>query len=66
MKCIKCKSHRVMKFVDGHNHKRVFCKNCGISYLTQVPITKIPHEDQKTILGLNAGLYYRPGVVHFR
>ena len=55
-----------MKFVDGHNHKRIFCKNCGRSYLERMPIAKIPHEDQRTVLGLNAGLYYRPGVVQFR
>ncbi len=65
MNCIRCKSHRTMKFVDGYNQRRVFCRNCGRSFLETTP-GKVPHSDQKNIMGFNAGVYYRPGVIPFR
>jgi hypothetical protein len=28
MNCIKCSSHRVIRFLDGFGKPRVFCKTC--------------------------------------
>ena len=65
MNCLRCKSHRTMKFVDGFDQKRIFCRSCGRSFLEDAHGAKmnIPHDDQKTVMGLNAGIYYRPGVL---
>jgi hypothetical protein len=32
MECITCQSPRVSRFVDGYGHRRVFCKNCCVSF----------------------------------
>jgi hypothetical protein len=33
MKCMLCKSQRLLRFVDGFGDKRIFCKGCGRSFL---------------------------------
>ena len=33
MKCVKCDSPKVLKFIDGFGSKRVFCRGCGRSFL---------------------------------
>jgi hypothetical protein len=33
MKCVMCKSHRILRFVDGFGDKRIFCKGCCRSFL---------------------------------
>jgi hypothetical protein len=63
MKCARCKSHRVLRFVDGFGQKRVFCRSCGRSYLEAVDFVKVPSEEQRTMLGHNLGFYFRPGVL---
>lgn len=32
MECVTCKSSRIEKFVDGFGEKRVFCRNCWVSF----------------------------------
>lgn len=59
MKCVKCKSHRVMKFIDGYGNKRCFCRSCGRSYLEKVNVLPT---GQKSLVGAETGLYYRPGI----
>ncbi|OYT42071.1 MAG: hypothetical protein B6U78_02210 [Candidatus Aenigmarchaeota archaeon ex4484_224] len=36
MKCIRCGSHRVVKFIDMEGKRRYFCKSCGASFLEDV------------------------------
>lgn len=33
MKCLRCKSVRVLRFIDGFGQRRIFCRNCGGSFL---------------------------------
>lgn len=33
MRCTRCHSPRLIKFIDGFGHKRVFCRDCGGSFL---------------------------------
>jgi hypothetical protein len=35
MRCFRCKSSRLVKFIDGFGEKRVFCKNCWGSFLEE-------------------------------
>lgn len=35
MRCIRCGSHRVMRFIDGFGERRIFCKNCWGSFLEE-------------------------------
>jgi hypothetical protein len=35
MKCIVCRSPRILRFVDGFGYRRIFCKGCGRSFLEQ-------------------------------
>jgi len=35
MRCIRCGSRRIIKFIDGLGEKRIFCRNCGGSYLEE-------------------------------
>lgn len=32
MECATCKSERTSKFMDGFGKKRVFCRNCWVSF----------------------------------
>jgi hypothetical protein len=52
-----------MKFIDGFGNKRVFCRNCGRSFLEHMNI--LPN-GQKNLLKLESGIYYRPGAVSIR
>jgi hypothetical protein len=36
MKCVMCKSPRILKFVDGFGDRRIFCHKCGRSFLEGV------------------------------
>jgi len=36
MPCLKCKSNRIIRFVDGFGYRRVFCRDCGNSLPEQV------------------------------
>lgn len=33
MRCIRCNSTRVIRFVDGFGQHRIFCKNCKGSFV---------------------------------
>ena len=59
MNCLKCKSHRVMKFIDGFGNKRCFCRQCGSSFLEH---SRVLPTGEKNLLGVDTGLYQRPGV----
>jgi hypothetical protein len=63
MRCVKCKSHRIMKFIDGFGQSRCFCRSCGRSFLE---FAHVLPTGQKSLLGADAGLYYRPGIVLMR
>lgn len=36
MKCVKCNSPKILRFVDGFGDKRVFCHKCGRSFLENI------------------------------
>lgn len=63
MKCLRCKSHVTVKFVDGFGNNRVFCRNCGRSFLEY---SRVLPNGQKNLLRFESGLYYRSGVVPAR
>jgi len=65
MQCVRCKSHRLMKFVDGHGQNRVFCRSCGSSFLDATFGVFVP-SGQKSLLGFEAGIYQRPGFTPMR
>jgi len=31
MKCLRCKSSRIIKFVDGFGEARIYCEDCRLS-----------------------------------
>lgn len=33
MKCVVCRSPRILRFIDGVGDRRIFCKGCGRSFL---------------------------------
>jgi hypothetical protein len=35
MRCIACRSPRILRFIDGFGNRRIFCKGCGRSFLEQ-------------------------------
>jgi len=35
MKCLRCGSQRAFRFIDGTGHRRIFCRDCGASYLEE-------------------------------
>lgn len=61
MECVKCRSHRIMKFVDGHGQHRMFCRSCGSSFLDATLMGPFVPSGQKSLLGFEAGIYQRPG-----
>jgi len=32
MKCIRCNSRRLIRFIDGFGERRIFCKSCWGSF----------------------------------
>lgn len=60
MECLRCRSHRMLRFVDGHDQHRMFCRSCGSSFLDAAQIAFVP-SGQKSLLGFEAGIYQRPG-----
>ncbi len=40
MQCLRCDSPRIIRFLDGFGHRRVFCKGCHESFLIEELITK--------------------------
>ena len=65
MKCVKCGSLRMTKFVDGFGKRRIFCKTCYGSFLDSTVFENLP--GQKNLLGLDVGVHYNPRAVirHF-
>jgi len=35
MRCVACRSPRILRFIDGFGDRRIFCKGCGRSFLEQ-------------------------------
>ncbi|MEM5802010.1 MAG: hypothetical protein QXQ18_01330 [Candidatus Aenigmatarchaeota archaeon] len=46
MQCFRCKSVRLIKFIDGFGQRRLFCRNCWNSFLEN----SISFENQKRLL----------------
>jgi hypothetical protein len=58
MRCLRCKSVRTFGFIDGFGEKRVFCKDCGGSFL-ETRAREI--EWQKDLHEFNLEMYHRLG-----
>lgn len=45
MRCIKCGSERIVKFLDGFGKPRIYCKSCNTTgELVMIPREEIPLE----------------------
>jgi len=45
MKCVRCKSPRLIRFVDGFGKERIFCRDCWNS----LPVMNRVVADQKRL-----------------
>lgn len=66
MRCGRCKSIAVIRFVDGFGHRRVFCRNCKISYLDNTINSfgsQTAKRNQKSLPSFKPEVYYRPDAV---
>ncbi|MEM5766361.1 MAG: hypothetical protein QW423_01865 [Candidatus Aenigmatarchaeota archaeon] len=58
MRCLRCRSERTIKFIDGFGEKRVFCRDCLGSFLEKIGREV---EMQKNLHEFNLDLYHRLG-----
>jgi len=58
MRCVRCNSPRLVKFIDGFGKERIFCKDCWNS----IPIKNEVGLDQKRLPEFNTQLNYRLNV----
>jgi hypothetical protein len=56
MKCMRCKSERVMKFIDGFGVRRIFCRDCWLSVPENI---LIKFNSQKNLNEFKTNSYYR-------
>lgn len=61
MRCIRCNSINVLRFIDGFGNRRVFCRNCGRSFLEN-----IIHNDQRRLIEFGVKPYYNPEALRVR
>lgn len=58
MKCVRCNSLRTFSFIDGFGEKRIFCKDCGGSFLEN----KVKElERQKSLHDFDLEMYHKLG-----
>ena len=55
MECITCKSPRIEKFLDPYGSKRVFCRNCWVSF----PESSSLADDPRRSVHINFGAVRR-------
>jgi hypothetical protein len=58
MKCLRCKSVRTLKFIDGFGQRRIFCRNCGGSFLED---RVIKFNNQKNLIDFSLDMYHKLG-----
>lgn len=58
MKCLRCKSVRILKFIDGFGERRIFCKTCGGSFLEN---NTVKFNDQKNLAEFSLQTYHKLG-----
>jgi len=63
MRCMRCRSVNVLKFLDGFGDHRIFCRNCGRSFLEK---TFIQFGNQKSLPEFDNKVYYNPQALRFR
>ena len=63
MRCIRCKSLNISRFVDGFGERRVFCRNCGRSFLEN---TFIHFGNQSNLVEFDNKLHYNPQAIRIR
>jgi len=65
MKCGKCGSVRMTKFIDGFGQRRIFCKGCYGSFVDNGTFLNL--NGQKILGDFNSDVYYNPRAVirHF-
>lgn len=64
MKCGKCGSLRMTKFIDGFGKRRIFCKKCYGSFLDNSVFNNLVGQKSLTDFGLD--VYYNPRAVVIR
>ncbi|TAL47886.1 hypothetical protein EPN87_01925 [archaeon] len=57
MECLRCKSPKIIKFVDGFGEKRLFCRGCWGSFIEQ----RFVDASQTRLPQFNTEAYYRLG-----
>jgi hypothetical protein len=63
MRCERCKSLNVVKFVDGFGERRTFCKCCGRSFLQD----SFTHSgNQMSLAEFDSKAYYRPQALRYK
>jgi hypothetical protein len=55
MKCIRCNSLRIIRFLDGFGQRRIFCKTCGSSFLDMFVVK---FDKQLNLNEFSNNLYY--------
>lgn len=63
MRCTHCKSIALIRFVDGFGQRRVFCRNCKISYIDRTIRSVGSQMSQRNLLSFKPEVYYRPEAV---
>uniref|UniRef100_A0A7C5YR94 IS1 family transposase n=1 Tax=candidate division CPR3 bacterium TaxID=2268181 RepID=A0A7C5YR94_UNCC3 len=58
MRCTRCRSPRVIRFIDGFGKERLFCKDCWNSF----PVNPVVLPDQKRLSEFNLQLSYKPNL----
>lgn len=53
MRCLRCNSPRILRFIDGFGLKRVFCRDCWLS----IPESSLKFDLQKNLNNFKVGVY---------
>ncbi len=63
MKCIRCNSPRIIRFVDLQGVKRIYCKNCHASYPEEIVLEFGAQKKLSEHKELQALFYFNPRAI---
>jgi hypothetical protein len=63
MRCGRCKSLNVVKFIDGFGDHRIFCRCCGRSFLED-SFARLG--SQSSLVEFDNKMYFRPQALRFK
>ncbi|RLI91061.1 MAG: hypothetical protein DRO65_01855 [Candidatus Altiarchaeales archaeon] len=55
MRCIRCNSPRILRFIDGFGNRRIFCRDCWLS----IPENSLKFGVQKNLHEFRTDSYFR-------